>query len=374
MLYCWRMAKKKQLEKKKRRQVRKRDWEHDHDNAFSHDRSKHRHAQVTLREKPASDSSLPTDFTSNGVVISHSKKWAFVQIGEEERLCTIDERLKESDATLLAPGDHVLVELEGDDAIVRGVSPRKSALFRPANAHARVKQQVLAANVDVLIVMAAAADPPFRPGLVDRYLIAAQVCDVTPLLCVNKMDLVDAEPVELNTYRELGIEVFTTSCESGTGVDALRKRLHNTVSVMSGHSGVGKSTLLNKLDANLRVHTQEVMESTGRGKHTTTGSRLYELQNNILIIDTPGIRALGLWQISPEEVGFYFPDIAEASAGCQFRNCTHTHEPKCGVKVAVESGDLHKARYDSYLRIRASLESDTGTTPGRLAAIHSIHE
>ena len=138
--------------------------------------------------------------------------------------------------------------------------------------------------------------------------------------------------------------------------------------MLSGHSGVGKSSLLNVLDPKLKLHTREVSEASQLGRHTTTVARLYGIDGDIRIIDTPGIRSLGLWEVSAEEVAYYFPEIAEAGEACRFRNCTHTHEPKCAVIEGVQSGAVLKGRYESYLRIRASLESETGTTPGRIAA------
>jgi len=359
--------KKKKLEKKKRRRVRERDWERHQDESFTHDLKKHRRAQLSLPEKAQDASAPPMEFTPNALVISHAKKWAFVFMEGRERLCKIDEHLKEGEATLLAAGDQVFVEFEGEHPVVRGLAPRHTKLSRLAGPHARVKEQVFAANVDVLLIVTAVADPPFRSGLVDRYLIAAQTGGVEPILCVNKMDLVPGEPEDVQVYRELGLRVFCTSCKSGEGMEALREALSQRLTVLSGHSGVGKSTLLNTLDRNLEVFTQEISGHTHRGRHTTTASRLYMLRGDTRIIDTPGIRALGLWEVSPEQLAFYFPELATAAANCQFRNCTHTHEPGCEVKQGVQAGDIPRSRFESYLRIRASLESDSGTTPGRLA-------
>ena len=355
------------MDKKKRRRVRTRDWEKEGEFSFTHDRAKHRRATVRLPETPSSQNPLPTEFEANGTVISHAKKWAFVELDHEERLCLIDEGLLERSATLLAPGDRVLVEFEGEDAVVRGVAPRRTRLSRPGGEHGRIAEQIFAANIDILIVVAAAADPPFRVGLIDRYLIAAMVGQIEPILCVNKMDLVAREPEAVAIYRDLGIRIFPTSCETGAGIPALREALSGKFSVLSGHSGVGKSSLLNAMDSDLELHTKEVSESSQRGRHTTSASRLYVLDERTRIIDTPGIRSLGLWGVSATEAAAYFPEIGEASARCRFRDCTHTHEPNCAVLTAVEEEIIPRARYDSYLRIRASLESDRGMTPGRMA-------
>jgi len=367
--------KKKKLEKKKRKRVRERDWEHAHETSFTHDRIKHRRALAKLPEHAPDEDLLPRDFEPNATVVSHAKKWAFVindaELGSDEViLCRIDERLQEHDATLLAPGDRVLVEEDEGEPYVRGVAARRTKLSRVSAAYAGPGEQVFAANADALIVMTAAAKPAFKPGLVDRYLIAAQVGGVTPILCVNKMDLVDEPPEELALYRDLGVATFCFSCATGEGIDPVRDALRGKLSVLSGHSGVGKSSLLNAIDPHLQVYTQDVSDATNKGKHTTTAARLYVLDGDIRIIDTPGIRALGLWAISSEEVAHYFPEIAEHATGCRFSNCTHTHEPQCAVQDAVDAGEIPALRFASYLRIRASLESDRGITPGRMGAIN----
>lgn len=359
------MGKRKQLDKKKRSTVRERDWEANHDTAFSHDLARHRRALTKLPEHSQYGDLLPTSFTPNATVVSHSRKWAFVKTDTtkdpagDTLLCIIDERLRESDESLLAPGDRIFIEPAEDNVVVRGIAPRSSRLARHGGMHGRLKQQVIAANIDILVIVAAAASPPFRPGLVDRFLIAAQQGGVTPVLCLNKIDLVEEEPPEMALYRDLDIEICITSCKTGKGLESLRKCLSGKMSVLAGHSGVGKSSLLNALDPNLRVLTREVSEATNRGRHATTASVLYELKDDIQIIDTPGIRTLGLWNVSPEEVGFYFPEIARQSQNCKFRNCTHIHETACMVKEAVESGDIALQRYESYKRLRACLKEDT---------------
>ena len=365
--------------RKKKRTVREKDWDHRHEDAFTHDLRRHRRTDTAISDAaPAPD--IPEDFEPNGLVISHSKKWAFVlwndQAGSEregertrepetsrsnhEDLCRINEYLLERGATILAPGDRVLVESVDGEPWVRAVAPRRSKLSRPGGEHARVSEQIFAANIDVLVVVASAAKPPFKPGLVDRYLIAAEVGGVTPILCINKMDLVESEAPELSAYRELGIQVIPTSCETGEGLDDLRNALRGKLCVFAGHSGVGKSSLLNSLQPELDLATREVSEATQRGKHTTSAARLYELDDGLRIIDTPGIRQLGLWGVSPEEVAFYFPEIAEQAAACKFRDCTHTHEPDCAVRQAVDDGQIPRLRFESFLRIRESLQEASG--------------
>ncbi|MCC6145848.1 MAG: ribosome small subunit-dependent GTPase A [Candidatus Hydrogenedentes bacterium] len=343
--------------KKKRTGTRERDWEKQGEFAFSHDRIKHRKAVAKISDA-APQAPLPASFEPNALVIAHSKKWAFVQMAGEELLCKIDDRLVAEDGTLLAAGDRVLMEHlggEGED-FVRGIAPRRTRLSRPAFGGGR--EQVIAANVDLLVIVAAVVRPPFRTGLIDRYLISAQVGGVEPLICVNKMDLVDEAPEGLQVYREMGVPIILTSCKTGAGLDELRAALRDRISVLSGHSGVGKSSILNALDPDLELHTREVSDYNDRGKHTTTASRLYQIDDRTRIIDTPGIRGLGLWEVSPAEVSHYFPDIAQYAVACKFRDCTHTHEPGCAVKAAVDTGELSSARLASYLRIRQSLQEE----------------
>lgn len=365
--------KKKHVEKKKRTTVRERDWESRHEFAFSRDQVKHRRAKVKLREAAAQETDLPEDFHPNGTVVTHTKKWATVLLDATVHTCLIDERLKERDSTLLAPGDQVFVEQDNENWVVRGVAPRRTRLSRPEpGSEEHPFEQVFAANVDVMVIVAATLRPPFRAGLVDRFLIAAQIGGVEPVLCLNKIDLSEDEPEELQAYRELGLKVFKISCLEGRGLEPLRAYLAGKTCVVCGHSGVGKSSLLNALDPSLQLNTQEVSTSD-RGRHTTTGGRLHDLSCGIRIIDTAGIRALGLWDVSAQTLAFFFPELAEVAQGCKFRDCTHTHEPQCAVLEALEAGTLSRHRYDSYLRIRASLEADNGMTPGRMAAKYVGH-
>jgi len=339
---------------KKKKRVRTRDWTEEHEFAFTHDRAKHRRGP-TVPDSVLEKGFQPSTSDPNAVVVSHSGQWATVKMDGQERLCLIDESLLEVDATLLAPGDAVRVEPEGDGWFIRGIAERRTKLSRLAVEQSRVTEQLIAVNVDVLIVVAAARQPRFKPGLVDRYLIAADVGEVAPVLCVNKMDLVDAEPDGVAQYRDLGLTVLNTSCVTGLGIETLREILRDKLGVLAGHSGVGKSSLLNVLDPSLDLGTREVSVATEKGRHVTSASTLYELAGGIRVIDTPGTRQLGVWGISAEELALYFPEMERLATDCRFGDCTHTHEPDCAVRQAVDSGAVPKLRYNSYLRIRESL-------------------
>ena len=251
-----------------------------------------------------------------------------------------------------AIGDQVLFSI--DRRRVEGVLPRRTALSRadPHNPHI---ERVIAANIDLVVNVVALKNPPLRPGLIDRYLIAIGASRAEPLLCVNKIDLLDgpADLEALRPYQDLGVTVVLCSAATQTGIDSLREALAGKLCVFTGHSGVGKSSLLNALATDLDLATREVSIGNARGRHTTTSSTLHELPNGARIIDTPGIREFGLWNITASEVRQYFAEFDRYR--CVFANCSHTHEPSCAVKCAVESGAIATARWESYQRIIASV-------------------
>ena len=343
--------------KKKKRRRRTRDWEHEPDATFSHELKRHRRTTTVIKTAPTEEREVPTDFEPNGLVIYHTKKYAFVYWEGAETECRIDEMLIEDRETLLAPGDEVLVDRVDDAPYVRAVAPRRTKLSRPGDVGARIQEQVIAANIDTIVIVASSGQPRFKPGVVDRYLIIAQRGGVEPLLCLNKIDLLDGEaPHEFEPYEHIGVRVVRTSCETGEGIDELRDALQGKLAVFAGQSGVGKTSLINALSPDLDLETRQISATTEKGKHTTSTARLYELSGDLRVIDTAGIRKLGLGAMHEQDLPLYFPEFEDYNDQCKFRNCTHTHEPDCAVQKAVESGDILDQRYRSYLRIRESLE------------------
>lgn len=259
----------------------------------------------------------------------------------------------------LAVGDEVQFVASHDAVRIVAVAPRRTWLARPdpGNPHRRL---VLAANIDVAVVVVAAADPPLRPGLVDRFLLALADGGVAPLVVVNKIDLVRgpdavrALAAMLLPYGELGVPVLRCTATTGEGIDALRVAIAGRACVFVGHSGVGKSALLNALDPGGRRPTGAVSEHHGRGRHTTTASRLWRLGDGTRVVDTPGVRAFGVGELDPAVVRSGFGDLAAFAVACRFRDCSHRAEPDCAVRTAVDSGSLSGARYRSYLRILAN--------------------
>lgn len=249
----------------------------------------------------------------------------------------------------VAVGDHVL--FSPTRRRIEDVLPRRTVLSR-ADPHNPRLERVIAANVDVVVNVVSLKTPPLRPGLIDRYLIAIGKSGAEPLLCVNKIDLL-AAPEELDAlrpYQDVGIQVMLCSAATGSGLEPLSAALAGKLCVFAGHSGVGKSSLLNALDPRLQITTGVVIE---KGRHTTTSSALYHLPNGATVIDTPGIREFALWDVTRDDLRRYYQEFA--AYHCAFSDCTHTHEPDCSVQQAVASGAISRARYESYARILASL-------------------
>jgi ribosome biogenesis GTPase len=237
----------------------------------------------------------------------------------------------------VAIGDRVTAARQRVSAIL----PRRTTLSRP-DPHNPNLERILAANIDIVVMVVSLSSPPLRPGLIDRCLIAIQYGGAQPILCVNKVDLPHEIDLRIfDVYRQIGVPVLFCSASSGAGLDELRALLAGNTSVFVGHSGVGKSSLLNALSSHLDLRTGEAGR---KGRHTTTSSGVFLLNGGITVIDTPGIREFGLWNISPGDLRHYFPEFEEPSKSCSFANCTHTHEPRCGVR------DAGLQRYPAYLR------------------------
>jgi ribosome biogenesis GTPase len=258
-------------------------------------------------------------------------------------------------------GDEVEWEEEdaGEHGIVEGVLPRRNYFSRRA-ARGEAREQIVAANLDEVIVVAALAEPPLHQSLLDRVAVAAH-CSGLPLrIALTKLDLVPAgvaeEPASL--YRGLGYPVHLLSAPTGEGVREFRSELEGRRTLFIGHSGVGKSTLLNMFEPSLGLRIGEVNPVTGKGRHTTTAALLVRLQDGTEIVDTPGFRSFSPWGASLEDVREAFPELRERLGGCRFRNCSHRTEPDCVILEALESGDIDKRRYLSYSRLIDEIEAE----------------
>lgn len=258
-------------------------------------------------------------------------------------------------------GDRVRVQRRGGSAWIASLERRESLLQK--RARGRVHGQPLAANVDILAIVTAVGEQ-FSPGLVDRLLVTAALEPLQPLLVVNKADLAEALAATrpaVAVYDGLGITTVVTSARTGLGLDTLREHLRGRVAVFVGHSGVGKSSLLNALVPDAERTVGEVSERSGTGRHVTTSARGFPFEGG-LIVDLPGTRLFGMLELEPVELLAGFPDLAPHAAVCRFPNCSHSHEPDCGVRAAVAAGAAAQARYDSYLRL---LEEVRAVAEGR---------
>ncbi len=284
--------------------------------------------------------------------------------GREYRCATrrILKTLLTEQRNVLAAGDRVAIRLSNagsTDGVIERIEPRRNALSRTF----RGRQHVLVSNIDQLIIVGSAAEPYLKPNLIDRFLLTAEKNRVRPIICINKVDLIDAADLQplVGVYAQLGYDVLLLSATTGFGVERLRRRLAGVASVIYGQSGVGKSSLLNVVEAGLGLKVGEVSEDTQKGRHTTTAARLIPLVAGGYVIDTPGIRQFQLWDVIPEEVSGFYRDLRPFENLCAFPDCTHIHETDCAVKDAVADGQLDARRYESYCQVRES--DDEGPPP-----------
>jgi ribosome biogenesis GTPase / thiamine phosphate phosphatase len=253
-------------------------------------------------------------------------------------------------------GDRVSLErLPDGTGAIDAIEPRERRFSRrQPGPRGSWREDVMVANPDLVVVVFACDRPPPNPRLVDRFLVVAEYNEVPVLLVANKVDLVGAAEAHrlFGGYQRIGYEVIFAAAKERTGVDELRDRLSGRLSIVTGSSGVGKSTLLNAIHPGLQLATGEVSQVlSGKGKHTTTHAELHPLDGGGYVADTPGIRELGLWQIPPSELAWCFPEFREHLGQCAFNDCSHLHEPRCGLRAAVEAGAVGADRYDSYRRM-----------------------
>jgi ribosome biogenesis GTPase / thiamine phosphate phosphatase len=253
----------------------------------------------------------------------------------------------------IVAGDRVRVALQEDGgATIEAVEPRDSELARRAPGRGSRRAKVLVANADQVVIVVAAAEPEPRLRIIDRLLVLAESDQLPSLIVVNKIDLVDADALQatFDAYRAAGYLLHFTSAATGAGVEALGEALCGRDSVLTGPSGVGKSSLLNAIEPGLGLRVGAVSEAVRKGRHTTVSSQLIPLECGGFVADTPGLREVGLWRIPADELPRLFPEFRPLSGGCRFGStCSHVHEPSCAVQAAVAAGSLSRGRYESYV-------------------------
>lgn len=256
----------------------------------------------------------------------------------------------------VAVGDKVDVETdENGDQVISKIHPRKNYIIRKS-INLSKQAHILASNLDQAILVATLVAPRTSLGFIDRFLITAEAYSIPAKLVFNKSDILDKELLQLqdeiiSIYRNIGYECFVVSTFNKEDMEAMKDILKDKTTLLAGHSGVGKSTLVNKIEPSLELKTGEISSAHLKGTHTTTFAELHKLSFGGFIIDTPGIKELGLVEMKKEEVGHYFPEIRKFMGDCKFNNCLHVNEPKCAVKAAVERGEISEERYHSYLGI-----------------------
>lgn len=259
----------------------------------------------------------------------------------------------------IAVGDYVDFDLETDNnkvtGIIHNIYDRTNYIVRKS-VNLSKQTHIIASNIDQVFLLVTINNPPTFTTFIDRFLITAEAYSVKAILLFNKIDTYDEETLlEVKylaaLYRKIGYECIGISAKTGKNIDKVKQLMKDKVSMFTGHSGVGKSTLINKIEPNLNLKIKEISAQHMQGQHTTTFAEMYDLSFGAKIIDTPGIKGFGVVDMDKEEVGDYFPEFFKLKQDCKFNNCLHVREPKCAVKVALENGDIAYSRYKSYLQI-----------------------
>jgi ribosome biogenesis GTPase len=255
-------------------------------------------------------------------------------------------------------GDQVEIQkLDSETGVIDKVYPRQRALVRVAPTPRGSYRQIIIANPDQAVFVFACRQPEPKLGMLDRFLVTAEKQGIPAMIVANKIDLLgEGEMLPFAFYEQIGYPVCGLSARFGSGLAELHQRLHGKLSVFAGPSGTGKSTLLNTLIPRLNITTSEVSQSTQKGRHTTVARELYSLPGGGYLADSPGLKALALWDVEPQELDGYFPEIRHLVRDCQFNDCTHLHEPGCAVLAALEEGRIVASRYRSYVNMRVSQE------------------
>jgi ribosome biogenesis GTPase len=284
-----------------------------------------------------------------------------VQTSDDLLVCRLRGRLKRDRqaVTIAAVGDWVNVtRLDNETGVIESIEPRQRKLSRMDPMPKGEFEQVIVANPDQAVLVFACTQPQPRFGMLDRFLVITEKQALPALIVANKIDLVTKTEARglFNHYNRIGYPLVYTSAKTGQGVGELALNLRDKLSVLVGPSGVGKSSLLNAIQPGLGLIVSEISRATSKGKHATVVRELFAMEEGGYVADTPGLRALALWDIEPEELDGYFPEMRDLVSHCEYNDCTHTDEPNCAIRQAEEAGRIHPERYRSYLKIRLGEE------------------
>ena len=316
---------------------------------------------------------------SQGRVIRARTSFYDVQLGDSSvRRCTLRGRVKRERrseegkqiyADPVAVGDEVMITpLDDDGGVIEKILPRQTKLSRRHPGKRETIEQVVVANADQMVAVVSTRLPKLNFRILDRFLILAEAGEMSAVVCLNKMDLIDSVEQRkttsiLNVYEQLGYQVVYTSVTDGKGIEHLQRVLSDKFSVIVGASGVGKSSLLNAVQPGLALRIGEVGLKTGKGRHTTTLVELFSLEIGGEVADTPGIREVGLWGVDTEDLALYFPEMDSYLGECKYNDCLHLNEPGCAVTEAVNVGEISPIRYRSYVVLKTGSSGDISTTP-----------
>ena len=301
-----------------------------------------------------------------GRVLRVSGLQSLVEADGSQWQCEIRGRLKAGQretTSAVVTGDWVeFTRTTSDSGIIDSIDPRHSKISRAASG-SRPYEQILAVNVDLFVVVVAARRPRIGPGFIDRALVTAQLGNLEPVICINKIDL---DPERrcgklASIYADLGYRVLLTSAVTGEAVAELKDMFDGRVSALVGQSGVGKSSILNCIDPGLEIATDALMKTHDRGRHTTAAVQLHRLTSGGYVADTPGIKQLRPWGVDRSTLVSYFVEMAPLVEHCRFRDCTHAEEPDCAIREAVQQGKVASTRYDGFKRMEATLFTETAT-------------
>ena len=338
--------------------------------ASAKDRSKYKKTdqKKQLAKQQEEETAPAGELLQRGRVLSIASQAVFVDCQGKTLECGLRGILKKEKTlakNLVTVGDFVLLEKE-TGMIVR-VEPRTTVLSRADNL-SRKKEQLIAANIQQVLITVSLLSPPLKPSLIDRYIIAAQKGSMDPVIVVNKIDLLDSIQADseelahqkllyhemLKAYPAAGIPIISVSSLTGAGIAELKEIMRDTTSVFSGQSGAGKSSLINTITGKT-LRTGEIVEKTRKGSHTTTTANLLRLEFGGWCVDTPGIKSFGVWDLEQNELDHYFPEIFACGRRCRYPDCAHCLEEQCAVKEAVEKGEISHLRYESYLGLMESI-------------------